>query len=80
MTDAPLSSKIPPETPIQEIKNFPFVILSSWEVEENPRFATRALAKEYLETQGNYSRCYVAKVESRVKGIKPPVIVEEEAI
>ncbi len=80
MTDAPLSSKIPPETPIQEITDFPFVILSSWEVEESPRFATRALAKQYLADQGNYSRCYIAKVTSRVKGIKPPVTVEEEDI
>jgi hypothetical protein len=80
MPDAPLSSKMPPETPIQEITDFPFVILSSWEVEESPRFATRALAKKYLEEQGSYSRCYIAKVTSRVKGIKPPVTVEEEDI
>ncbi len=80
MTEVISSSKIPPETPIQEISDFPFVILNSWEVEETPRFATRALAKQYLEEQGNYSRCYIGKVVSRVKGIKPPVTIEEEQV
>ncbi len=80
MVDAINSSKLPKEVPIQEIKDFPFVIVTNWDVEEPPRFATKALAKEYLESQGNVYTQYICKVVSRVKGVRPPVTLEEETV
>jgi len=66
--------------PITDLQAKPFIVLSRWNVEDEPRFATKQEAKQYIESEGLDRRMYIVKIISRTSPIKPTVILEEETI
>ena len=83
MTDPINSTKPEVPSPIQEIKDKPFILLGKWEVDETTRYATRADARAAIEqefSEGNTRVQYIAKVVARVKAEAPAVTAIDENI